>query len=225
MDALVERALAYARVQPVDLSGLLCGVQGWHLIDATTDTVHDALCGGAWDQVLHGDSRCIKCSRSAAEHRCAITHDSRHLQIDESWQGYGLLADLAFIRPEHFRACDTHGIRFVIRLKGTGSPKVKYIARGQVTQKLCPGTDHDALLEQEVLCPDGRVIDAYVNIRQGTYALLLHLVGVQPPKGYCFFLTNWLHRIGPRQVVDLSGYDRRWNSASGWICQSSPGCD
>jgi hypothetical protein len=38
--------------------------------------------------------------------------------------------------------------------------------------------------------------------------LSLRLVGVQTPKGYCFFLTNLLPRIGPWQVADL--YRVRW---------------
>jgi hypothetical protein len=43
MEALAERALAYARAPPVDLSGPLCGVTDWYLVDATTVTVRDAL--------------------------------------------------------------------------------------------------------------------------------------------------------------------------------------
>ena len=40
------------------------------------------------------------------------------------------------------------------------------------------------------------------------HAVQLRLVGVQTPKGYCFFLTNLPPRIGPRQVADL--YRVRW---------------
>jgi hypothetical protein len=45
-------------------------------------------------------------------------------------------------------------------------------------------------------------------VGRGRHALALRLVGVQTPKGYCFFLTNLAPRIGPRQVADL--YRVRW---------------
>ena len=96
----------------------------------------------------------------------AREHDSRHLQIDESWRGYGLLADLAYASVAHLRACNTYEVRFVIRLKENWKPKVDYIARGQVTQEFFPGTDLDALLEAETLVLDGRAIDADVLVNQ-----------------------------------------------------------
>jgi IS5 family transposase len=77
--------------------------------------------------------------------------DSRHLQIEESWRGYGLLADLAYASLDRLRACDTHGVRYVIRLKENGKPKVDHLTRGQVTQEFFPGTDFDALLEDNTL--------------------------------------------------------------------------
>jgi len=43
MKALADRALVYARAPQVDLSGSLCSVQDWYIVDATTVTVHDAL--------------------------------------------------------------------------------------------------------------------------------------------------------------------------------------
>src|SRR6266545_7020418 len=43
MEALAERALAYARAQQVDLSGPLCGVKDWYLVDSTTVKVRDTL--------------------------------------------------------------------------------------------------------------------------------------------------------------------------------------
>ena len=42
------------------------------------------------------------------------------------------------------RACDTHGVCYVIRLKENWKPKVDYLARGEVTQAFFPGTDLDA---------------------------------------------------------------------------------
>jgi hypothetical protein len=214
MGALAAHGLAYARAQQVDLAGPLCGVTDWYIVDATTVTVRDALreeFPGTGDYAAIKVHKVLSVGCGAPVHyhfSPAREHDSRHLTIDESWRGYGLLADLAYASLDRLRACDTHGVRFVIRLKENWKPKVDYIARGQVTQTFFPGTDLDMLLEQEILVLDGRVIDADVPIGRGSHALSLRLVGVQTPKGYGFFLTNLPPRIGPRQVADL--YRVRW---------------
>jgi hypothetical protein len=109
---------------------------------------------------------------------------------------------------DRLRACDTHGVRYVIRLQENWKPKVDHIARGQVTQEFLPGTDFDALLADETLVLDGRTIDADVHVGSGKKRVHARLVGVHTPKGYCFFLTNLPPRIGPRQVADL--YRVRW---------------
>jgi putative transposase len=212
MAALAERALAYARAQQVDLAGPLCGVTDWYIVDATTVKVRDAL---REDLPGTGDYAAIKvhkvlsvgCGAPVQYHFSpAREHDSRHLEVNESWRGYGLLADLAYASLARLRACEAHAVQFVIRLKDNWKPKVDYIARGQVTREFFPGADLDVLLAEETLRLDGRVIDADVHVGQQTQAL--RLVGVQTPKGYCFFLTNLPPRIGPRQVADL--YRVRW---------------
>src|SRR5207245_6906812 len=50
--------------------------------------------------------------------------------------------------------------------------------------------------------------DDHVHVGRWRHALPRRLVGVQTPKGYCFFLTNLPPRLGPRQVADL--YRVRW---------------
>jgi hypothetical protein len=214
MAVLAERALAYARAPQVDLPGPLSGVKDWYIVDATTVTIRDALLE---ESPGTGDYAAIKvhkvlsvgCGAPVRYHFSpAREHDSPHLQIDESWQGYGLFADLAYASLARLRACTTDDVRFVIRLKDNWKPKVEYIARGQVTREFCPGTDLDALLTEETLVLDGRAIDADVHVGGGPHPLLLRRVVVQTPKGYCFFLTNLPPRIGPLQVADL--YRGRW---------------
>lgn len=214
MAALAERARAYAQAQPVDLSGPLCGVTDWYIVDSTTVKVRDAL---REDLPGTGDYAAMKvhkvlsvgCGAPVQYHFSpAREHDSRHLEVNESWRGYGLLADRAYASLARLRACEAHAVQFVIRLKDNWKPKVDYIARGQVTQEFFPGADLDVLLAEETLRLDGRVIDADVHVGQRTQALALRLVGVQTPKGYGFFLTNLPPRIGPRQVADL--YRVRW---------------
>jgi len=214
MAALAERALAYARAQPVDLPGPLSGVKDWSIVDSTTVKVRDALIA---DFPGTGDYAALKvhkilsvgCGAPVRYHFSpARQHDSPHLHIDESWRGYGLLADLAYASLARLRACELYEVRFVIRLKDHWQPKVDYIARGQVAREFFPGTDLDALLDAHTLVLDGQAIDADVHVGAATNPLHLRLVGVQTPKGYCFFLTNLPPRVGPRQVADL--YRVRW---------------
>ena len=214
MAALAERAVAYARAQQVDLSGPLCGVQDWYIVDSTTVRVRDALREefpgtGEYAAIKVHKVLSVGCGAPVQYHFSpAREHDSQHLTIDASWRGYGLLADLGYASIARLRACEAHGVRVVIRLKDNWKPKVDYIARGQVTQSFFPGTDLDALLADETLVLDGQAIDADVHIGGGKHPLHLRLVGVNTPKGYCFFLTNLPPRIGPRQVADL--YRGRW---------------
>lgn len=214
MEALAQRALAYAQAQQVDLSGPLCGVQDWYIVDSTTVKIRDALLddfpgAGSYAPIKVHKVLSVGCGAPVQYHfSSAREHDSRHLTIDESWRDYGLLADLAYASLDRLRACQAHGVQFVIRLKDNWKPKVDYIARGQVTQEFFPGANLDALLDDDILVLDGRAIDADVHVGRGPHALPLRLVGVHTPKGYCFFLTNLAPRIGPRQVADL--YRVRW---------------
>jgi putative transposase len=214
MEALAQRALAYAQAQQVDLPGPLSGVQDWYIVDSTTIKVRDAL---REDFPGTGDYAALKvhkvlsvgCGAPVRYHFSpARDHDSPHLQIDESWRGYGLLADLAYASLARLQACETYDVRFVIRLKANWKPKVDYIARGQVAPEFFAGTDLAPLLADDILVLDGRAIDADVHVGREKHLLHLRLVGVQSPKGYCFFLTNLPPRIGPRQVADL--YRVRW---------------
>jgi hypothetical protein len=214
MAALAARALAYARAQQVDLPGPLSGVKDWDIVDSTTVTIRDALLA---EFPGTGDYAALKVHKVRSvgggapvrdQFRPAREPDSPHLQIDESWRGYGRLADLAYASLARLRACNTFDVRCVIRLKANWKPQVESIARGQVTRELFPGTDLDALLAEETLVRDGRAIAADGHVGGGPHPLLLRLVGVQTPQGSCFFLTNLPPRIGPRQVADL--YRVRW---------------
>jgi Transposase DDE domain len=214
MAALADRALAYARAPQVDLPGPRSGVQDWSSVDSTTVTVRDALL----EEVPGtGDDAALKvhqvlsvgCGAPVRDHLSpAREPDRRHLQIDESWRGYGRLADLASASLARLRACEAHRVRFVIRLQDNWKPKVDDMARGQVTRECFPGTDCAALLDDATLTLDGQAIAAEVHVGGDKHPLHLRLVGVQTPKGYGFCLTTLPPRSGPRQVADL---DRvRW---------------
>jgi Transposase DDE domain len=209
MAALAQRALAYARAQPVDRSGPRGRVQDGSIVDSTTVTVRDArrqACPGAGDDAAIKVHTGLSVGCGAPVHDpCspAREHDRRPLQIDASWPGCGLLADLAYASLARLRACDTQHVCFVMRLQENGKPKVDSMARGQVTQACFPGTDGDPLLEDDTRVLDGRAIDAAGHVGGDTHPWHRRLVGVQTPKGDGCFLTNLPARIGPRQVADL----------------------
>jgi Transposase DDE domain len=210
MAILADRALAYAGAQQVDLTGMLDGVRDWDIVDSTTIRVRDALRdefpgAGEYAALKVHKVFSVGCGAPVRYHFSpARAHDSRPLQIDASWQGCGLLADLASVSLARLRACNAHEVRFVIRLKNNWKPKVDSLARGHLTQEFCPGTDLDVLLEQDILVLDGHTIDADVRVGNAKHPLHLRLVGVHPAKGYGFFLTNLPPRLGPRQVADIS---------------------
>jgi Transposase DDE domain len=214
MEALAERARASARAQQVDVSGPLCGVKDWYIVDSTTIKRRDALRGefpgmGGYAAIKVPKVLSVGCGAPVQYHFSpAREHDSRPLQLEESWRDCGLLADLAYASLARLRACNEYGVHFVIRLKDHWKPKVDAVARGQVTQEFFPGTDLDTLLDGDSLVLDGRAIEADVHVGAAKHPLHLRLVGVHTAKGYCFFLTNLPPQIGPRQVADL--YRVRW---------------
>ena len=187
------------------------------MVDSTTVTVRDALreeCPGAGAYAAIKGPTGLSVGGGAPVHdhfSPAREHDSRHLDLDAAWRGCGVLADLAYTSLARRRACNPHGVRFVIRLQDTWQPKVDSMARGRVTQEFFPGTDLAVLLEEEMLQLDGRALDAEVRVGSPKDPLHLRLVGIHTPKGYGFFLTNLPPRIGPRQVADL--YRVRWEVA------------
>jgi len=210
MEALAERGLAYARAPQVDRSGPLCGVEDWSSVDSTTvkgrDTRLQEFPGTGDDAAIKVHNiLSVGCGAPVDDHFSpAREHDSRHLAVDESWRGDGLLADLAYASLNRLRAGAAHDVRFVIRLKENWKPKVDDIARGRITPEFFPGTALEALLEDATLVLDGRAIDADVPVGEAKPPRHLRLVGIQTPKGSWFFLTNLPPRLGPRQVADRS---------------------
>jgi len=214
MEALAQHALEYARSQQVDLPGILAGVTDWRIVDSTTvkvsDTLKASLPGaGEYAAIKVHKTYSVGCSAPVAYHFSpAREHDSRHLSIDESWRGYGLLADLGYASFDRLRACLAHGVTFVIRLKENWKAKVTAVARGEIARMFFAGSDLDVLLRDETLPLNGKPIDATVRVGTGVDALELRLVGVPTPKGYCFFLTNLGTTISAIEVGNI--YRIRW---------------
>ena len=90
MAALAARAVAYARAQQVDLSGPLCGVQDWYIVDSTTVRVRDALREefpgtGEYAAIKVHKVLSVGCGAPVRYHFSpAREHDRRHITIDAS---------------------------------------------------------------------------------------------------------------------------------------------
>lgn len=214
MERLSERALAYSRQQERDLPGILGIVEDWLIVDSTTvrlQDIHQESYPGAgkYAALKVHKQLSVGCGAPVAYHFSpAREHDSKHLEIDASWKGKGLLADLGYASLARLQACARNDVLFVIRLKENWKPKVNQIHRGDAQRRFFEGAEFDTLIEDEVLALDGHAVDASVTVGAGKNALALRLVGVEGPRGYCWYLTNIARRYGPRQIATL--YRVRW---------------
>lgn len=216
MENLSRHTLEYVKDQTVDLPKWCTEqVQDFHIVDSSTVTLHKDL-QEAYPGT--GDYAALKIHKRFSLGRgttigyhlsCAKDHDSKHLTIDGTWRGLGLLADLAYASFQRLKDCEAHDVRYVIRLKKNWKPKVKRIARGEVKKTFLKDADFDCLLQEEVLALKGRCIDLDVTLGQGKGAFASRLVGVSNGKGgYHFYLTNLPRKVGPLQIADL--YRARW---------------
>lgn len=212
-------ALSYARSRRRDLPGFLgdCA-DDWLIVDSTTVRLDKKL---AKEYPGAGDYAALKVHKlfsvglgtTIAYHLSpAKEHDAKHLQIDESWAGKGLLADLGYASLKLIADCEWCGAHYVIRLKSNWKPRVQKIRRGEVNKTFVAGSDLDLLLEQEVIALNGKVIDAEVRIGGAANEVFARLAGVPTPKGYCFYLTSLPPTVGPQQVATL--YRVRWEIES-----------
>lgn len=218
MERVSERALEYVAKQPRDLPGWLGGVEDWIIVDSSTVRLDDRLISqypgaGDYAAVKVHKRFSVGIGTTIGYHLSpAREHDSKHLHIDETWSGLGLLVDLGYASLKRLKQCEQHQVHYVIRLKENWKPRVQAIHRGTVTRTFAKDSDLDLLLEQETILLDGKAIDAQVHLGKDKRALTCRLVGVSTPKGYCFYLTNLQAKIGPRQVADL--YRVRWEIES-----------
>jgi hypothetical protein len=220
MKQISDRMLEFVRQQPVDLPGILGEhVQDWHIVDSTTVKLDDAL-----KETYPGTGKfaALKVHKRFSVGRGttwsyhlspAKEHDARHLEVDESWRGLGLLVDLGYASAKLISDCQTHGVHFVMRLKDNWKPRVDSISRGDVKGEFFPGTDLDVLIDGEVIRLKDKVVDTQVTIGKGSRAVQCRMVGVPVVAGgYRFYLTSLPGKVGPRQVCDL--YRVRWEIES-----------
>jgi hypothetical protein len=219
LERLLETLLAEARKAgtetPKILPGILGGVSDWRIVDSTTIKLDDALIAewagaGEYAAVKVHKEWSVGHGNLVGYHLSpAREHDGPHLVVDASRRGSGLIVDLGYASLDLLRSCDSHDVRYVIRLKDGWKPRVDRIVRGALPQDILGTGDLDVLLDEHVLLRDGHAIDADVTVGRSKLAQKSRLVGVPTPKGYCFFLTNLPRKThGPLQVGDI--YRVRW---------------
>lgn len=215
MQRVSEVALEYVRKQPVDLPGVLGRhVSDWHIVDSTTILLEDDLkdvypgCGDYGAIKVHKRFSVGVGTTIAYHFSPAREHDSQHLQIDESWRGLGLLADLGYASFARLQDCAKYGVEFVFRLKENWNPKVDFIAQGELSGTFFKGTDLDLLIAVDGLRLDGKPVDMDVHFGEKA-EVKCRLVGIQAPDGkYRFYLTSLPRTIQCQQVSDM--YRVRW---------------
>jgi hypothetical protein len=220
MLAVRQLAFEYAGTLKLDLPGLLgAHVRDWHIVDSSTVKLNAAL----FDEYPGaGDYAALKVHKrfsvglgtTVGYHLSpAREHDNKHLTIDASWSGLGVLLDLGYASFKLLRDCEQFGVHFVIRLKDSWKPRVLSVSRGSVTRTFLAGSDLDGLIADETILLDGRVIDVGVEFGSGAATIGCRLVGVPiPDGGYRFYLTSLPSSVGPRQIADL--YRVRWEIES-----------
>lgn len=214
MADFASRAIAYAQALPVDVPAPFNCARDWHIFDSETVKVRRTA-QSEWQGT--GDYAALKvhkrysigCGATVAYHISpAVEHDSLHLEIDESWRGLGLLADLGYASLARLRQCQEFGVFVVIRLKEGWKPRVHNIGSGTLVGQFLPGTEFDAMVQSQSLVLDGSPIDLEVELGRGANRVRIRLCGAQTPKGYCFYLTNLPATISPGQVCQW--YRVRW---------------
>ena len=214
---LLARAIAVGGAQPKLLPGILRGVTDWRIFDSTTVKLPNdpALLSeypgtGAYAAIkIHKEFSVGTGNLVGYQFSPARDHDSPFLTVDESRRGTGLLIDLGYASLARLAECETHDVRYVMRLKDNWKPKVDRLVRGAISEAVIDGDDFHVLLEDDVIRLDGRVVDADVTLGRGPLTVRSRLVGIHTPKGYCFFVTNLPRAThGPKHVGDL--YRVRW---------------
>lgn len=219
---LLEHAMSCSRAEPALLPGILGGVTDWLIADSSTVRLRDSdalktAYPGAGDYAAIKVHKIFSVGRTQMvdyHFSPARDHDSKHLTINESWRGHGLLADLGYASIGRLRDCEEHDVKFVIRLKDGWKPRVDRIVKGEVIGKWMEGSDLDLLIEEEILRLNGRAIDLDAWVGGGFAPIPVRVVGVRlPDQSYGFYLTNIPRKShGPKQISTL--YRLRWQIES-----------
>lgn len=217
MAELGRHACRWAASRPVHLPGILSGKTDWRAVDSTTVKLCDALmetypgCGDYAALKIHreyslGVENLVDYSVSPAR-----DHDSKHLVIDESRRGQGLLLDLAYVSHKTFRDCKTHDVDFVVRAKGgwqlwfdestSEEKRLKWLDEGTLDNRF-KVADLDA-------APAEQIVDIDVTVGPSDDLIHLRLVSFPVGRRTMHFLTTLSRETHTWAEIGLL-YRLRW---------------
>jgi hypothetical protein len=214
MGALTQRALERVREQRPFLPRGLAGVRDWILVDSETVTLRDKL---ADDFPATSTLAGLKVHKYFSLGRGNVIdfrispareHDYKHLFVDESWRGCGLIVDLGYVSHRLIRDCQRFGIALVVRLKAGWKLRLK----GSVLEDgtfitldgNCPEEHPLEMLSKDY---DGAHFDFDVALGDGD--LTVRMTGVPGDKKYHWCLTTLPRQTHtPEQIGKL--YRLRW---------------
>ena len=216
LSELLRRALQVASTLPKLLPGILGTVSDWLVVDSSTVVLRHKLveqwkgCGEYAALKIHkqwsvGLGNLVKYHLSPARES-----DSKHLTVDASRRGTGLLVDLGYASHDLLRDCKTHNVKYVIRLKSDWKFRPIRLVVGRLNDQLGIDSSVEMKLSRETVMADDEFLDADVEIGDPDKPRIhCRLIGVPTPKGYCLYLTNLSRDThDASQVGDL--YRVRW---------------
>jgi len=214
MMTLLDDAIAEVKASEPILDGALAGWKDWRAVDSETITLRPALrwifpaAKGAGIKVHKvfsiGRNNIIDYRISPA-----VEHDSPHLQIDETWRGYGLLIDLGYASTDRIRRCKRHGVGLVMRLKSGWKPRLLKMVRDSGEVLYFEGEPVCETLLDLPSGPGSRPYDFDIAIGSGSSRVEARLVGVPSSTGYHWCITLLpREQYSPALVCQI--YRARW---------------
>ncbi len=227
MERLSANACGWVASRPAHLCGLLAGRTDWRVVDATTVKLPVALQGvfpGDGDYAalkLHveyslGVENIVDYTISPAR-----DHESRHLVIDARRRGQGLLVDLGYASHGVLDACETHDVRYVIRVKKGWEFWFDGLASDEERAAWIDDGSLDERFGAEDLDKAKEVVDIDVTVGGPTSMRRVRLVAFTTPKGRVMFLTNLPRETHSHAEVGLV-YRLRWSvELANKLCKSA----
>lgn len=208
---LSVRSLAYVAAMPKHLPGVLAGRRDWLAVDSTVVKLPDALAAvypgtGEYAALKVHKTYSLGTENLAAYHITpARRHDGPELTIDASWRGLGLIVDLGYASFDLLRACRTHDVHVVLRLKDGWNVFVDDAAGREGWR----GVPADLASDADLVVPDDEVLDVDVMLGPENARIPMRLVGLEVSGEQTLFLTNLPRTTHSAEEVGMV-YRLRW---------------
>jgi hypothetical protein len=142
-------------------------------------------------------------------------HDSPELDESALVEGTLLIADLGYVNHAREVRLVRRGVHFLRRLKGSESPRIERVVRGQASAKRCIGLTVDQALDTDVL-KLGPVLDLDVRlVGDNGDAVTVRVVGLEHEGVVRWYITSVPRETLPAELV-ADAYAVRWDIELFW---------